>query len=54
MKQFPDPRNDPDYNTFPYGTEPIPGDTTWAKVKKEKKDDGGRDGATPSAHISSL
>ena len=24
-----DPRNDSDYDTFPYGTEPIPGDTTW-------------------------
>ena len=28
-----DPRNDPDYDTFPYGTEPIPGDTTWAQTK---------------------
>ena len=26
-----DPRNDSDYDTFPYGTEPIPGDTTWAE-----------------------
>lgn len=26
-----DPRNDQDYDSFPYGTEPIPGDTTWAK-----------------------
>ena len=26
-----DPRNDPDYDTFPYGTEPIPGDTTWGE-----------------------
>jgi hypothetical protein len=28
-----DPRNDDDYNTFTYGTEPLPGDTTWAKTK---------------------
>jgi hypothetical protein len=28
-----DPRNDSDYDTFPYGTEPIPGDTTWAETK---------------------
>ena len=26
-----DPRNDPDYDTFPYSTEPIPGDTTWGE-----------------------
>jgi hypothetical protein len=26
-----DPRNDSDYDTFPYGTEPIPGDTTWGE-----------------------
>jgi hypothetical protein len=26
-----DPRNDEDYDTFLYGTEPVPGDTTWAK-----------------------
>lgn len=32
-----DPRNAPDYDTYFYGTEPIPGDTTWAKTKKEKK-----------------
>lgn len=24
-----DPRNDDDYDTFDYGTEPIPGDTSW-------------------------
>ena len=28
-----DPRNEPDFDTFLYGTEPIPGDTTWAKEK---------------------
>ena len=25
-----DPRNDNDYDTFDYGTEPLPGDRTWA------------------------
>jgi hypothetical protein len=24
-----DPRNDEDYCSYNYGTEPIPGDTTW-------------------------
>jgi hypothetical protein len=24
-----DPRNDKDYDTFTYGTEPLPGDKTW-------------------------
>ncbi len=24
-----DPRNDRDYDTFLYGTEPLPGDRTW-------------------------
>lgn len=28
-----DPRNDKDYDTFNYGTEPLPGDTTWTKKK---------------------
>jgi hypothetical protein len=28
-----DPRNEPDYDTYDYGTEPLPGDTTWAKTK---------------------
>ncbi len=28
-----DPRNEPDFDTFSYGTEPIPGDTTWTKEK---------------------
>jgi hypothetical protein len=28
-----DPRNLPTYDTFTYGTEPLPGDTTWAKTK---------------------
>jgi hypothetical protein len=29
---FSDPRNDFDYDTFEYGTEPIPNDTTWIKT----------------------
>jgi len=28
-----DPRNESDYDTYAYGTEPLPGDTTWAKTK---------------------
>lgn len=28
-----DPRNDDDYDTFEYGTEPLPGDNTWTKEK---------------------
>ena len=28
-----DPRNENDFDTFLYGTEPIPGDTTWAKKR---------------------
>jgi hypothetical protein len=31
-----DPRNEPSYDTYAYGTEPIPGDTTWAKQKEDK------------------
>ena len=27
-----DPRNDKDYDTFDYGTEPLPGDTVWVKT----------------------
>lgn len=26
-----DPRNDEDYDTFEYGTEPLPNDQTWKK-----------------------
>lgn len=26
-------RNQQDYDDFPYGTEPIPGDRTWVKKK---------------------
>lgn len=29
-----DPRNDEDYDTFEYGTEPLPGDTTWSQTKQ--------------------
>lgn len=29
-----DPRNDEDYDTFDYGTEPLPKDKTWAACKK--------------------
>lgn len=28
-KPIVDPRNDPDYDSYDYGTEPLPGDTTW-------------------------
>lgn len=28
-----DPRNDQDYDTFEYGTEPLPGDQTWKKFE---------------------
>lgn len=27
-------RNEQDYDDFPYGTEPIPGDRTWTHKKK--------------------
>jgi hypothetical protein len=30
-----DPRNDEDYDTFEYGTEPLPGDQTWKKAEDE-------------------
>ena len=29
-----DPRNDEDYDTFEYGTEPLPHDETWAHCGK--------------------
>ena len=36
-----DPRNDQDYDTFEYGTEPLPYDRTWRRrsgvIKKLKK-----------------
>ena len=30
-----DPRNEPDFDTFSYGTEPIPGDRTWSKENSD-------------------
>ena len=33
-----DPRNDEDYDTFEYGTEPLPGDETWKKSEAEPSD----------------
>ena len=33
-----DPRNDEDYDTFEYGTEPLPGDETWKKSETEPSD----------------
>lgn len=41
MERFIDPRNDEDYDTFLYGTEPIPGDTSWTTKKKEEEDNDG-------------
>lgn len=29
-----DPRNEEDYDTFEYGTEPLPGDKTWKKSEE--------------------
>ena len=28
-----DPRNEEDYDTYTYGTEPIPSDPTWTRAK---------------------
>lgn len=33
-----DPRNDEDYDTYEYGTEPLPGDETWVKFEKTQTD----------------
>lgn len=33
-----DPRNDEDYDTFEYGTEPLPGDETWKKSETTEPD----------------
>jgi hypothetical protein len=49
-----DPRNDPEYNSYEYATEPIPGDTTWATPKTEEKDDGRRISGIPPTHISAI
>lgn len=34
-----DPRNDEDYDTFEYGTEPLPKDKTWKKSERDTPDD---------------
>lgn len=31
-----DPRNDEDYDTYEYGTEPLPGDETWVNTEKSQ------------------
>lgn len=36
-----DPRNDPDYDSYEYATEPIPYDTTWAQTAQTKAPDNG-------------
>ena len=36
-----DPRNDPDYDSYAYATEPIPYDTTWAQTTQTKAPDNG-------------
>lgn len=33
-----DPRNDEDYDTYEYGTEPLPGDETWVKAEDTQTD----------------
>lgn len=30
-----DPRNEEDYDTFEYGTEPLPGDRTWVDSEED-------------------
>ena len=35
-----DPRNEDDYDTFEYGTEPLPGDQTWKKSDNSDLPDG--------------
>ena len=37
-----DPRNDEDYDTFLYGTEPLPGDRTWRFKKAGVQPNRGR------------
>jgi len=34
-----DPRNEDDYDTFEYGTEPLPGDKTWKKSDESRAPD---------------
>ncbi len=31
-----DPRNEKDYDTFFYGTEPLPGDRTWVRTAAQR------------------
>ena len=33
-----DPRNEDDYDTWEYGTEPLPGDDAWSKQQQEYND----------------
>jgi len=33
-----DSRNDVDYDTYEYGTEPLPGDETWVKSEDTRTD----------------
>ena len=42
-----DPRNEEDYDTFEYGTEPLPNDSTWVNKKAP-------DGAIQSAFTAAL
>ena len=47
-----DPRNDSDYDSYAYATEPIPYDTTWAQTKAP--DNGGMERTLWMAHLHSL
>jgi hypothetical protein len=33
-----DPRNDEDYDTYEYGTEPLPHDKSWVKIEDPTED----------------
>ena len=33
-----DSRNEEDYDTWEYGTEPIPNDTTWKETQKDQEE----------------
>jgi hypothetical protein len=41
-----DPRNLLTYDTYEYGTEPLPYDTTWAQAAQTKASDNGGDEGT--------
>jgi len=45
---FYDPRNEEDYDTFAYGTEPIPGDHSWKHKKSPSEGLDGSDEAIPA------